>query len=115
MKYVYPVLFENEDDKVLVSVPDLRGCFTFGNDLIDAMEMAVDAMSMWLATAEDRGWNLARANKPSRCSCGEWLCQHGACRYRCVAKYPRYSSWCSCQCTDCRGLKGWPCNYMAAL
>jgi predicted RNase H-like HicB family nuclease len=70
MKYVYPVLFENEDGKVLVSVPDLRGCFTFGNDLIDAMEMAVDAMSMWLATAEDQGETLPLPTNPHDVSVG---------------------------------------------
>jgi predicted RNase H-like HicB family nuclease len=64
MKYVYPVIFENEDGKVLVSVPDLRGCFTFGDDLVDAMEMAADAMSMWLATAEDRGETLPMPTHP---------------------------------------------------
>jgi predicted RNase H-like HicB family nuclease len=64
MKYVYPVVFENEDGKVQVSVPDLRGCFTFGDDFIDAIEMAADAMSMWLATAEDRGEPLPAPTNP---------------------------------------------------
>ena len=54
MKYAYAAIFENEYGKVQVSVPDLRGCFTFGDNLIDAMEMAWDAMSMWLAKAEDQ-------------------------------------------------------------
>ena len=29
MKYVYPVIFTQEDNKYLVSVPDLSGCHTF--------------------------------------------------------------------------------------
>jgi predicted RNase H-like HicB family nuclease len=55
MKYAYPVLFEYEEGTFQVSVPDLRGCFTFGGTLIDAEEMAWDAMSMWLAKAEEQG------------------------------------------------------------
>lgn len=53
MKYVYPVIFTQEDNKYLVSVPDLSGCHTFGDDLSDAIEMARDAMAMWLCIAED--------------------------------------------------------------
>ena len=43
MKYVYPAVFTPEDGKMLVSVPDLKGCHTFGDDLAEAIEMAVDA------------------------------------------------------------------------
>jgi len=42
MKYVYPAIF-----------PDLPGCITCGNDLADAIEMAEDAVAMWLCEAED--------------------------------------------------------------
>jgi len=30
MKYTYPVIFENDDGKIGVRVPDISGCFTFG-------------------------------------------------------------------------------------
>ncbi len=54
MKYVYPViftpLFSGEYD---VRVPDLPGCITCGKDLDDAIEMAEDAIAMWLCDAED--------------------------------------------------------------
>ncbi|HOV41019.1 MAG TPA: type II toxin-antitoxin system HicB family antitoxin [Oscillospiraceae bacterium] len=55
MKYIYPAVFTCEEGKYLVSVPDLKGCHTFGNDLADAIEMARDAAAMWLCTAEDNG------------------------------------------------------------
>ncbi|ATW24717.1 type II toxin-antitoxin system HicB family antitoxin [Candidatus Formimonas warabiya] len=54
MKYVYPAIFtplaSGEYD---VRVPDLPGCITCGKDLADAIEMAEDAISMWLCDAED--------------------------------------------------------------
>ena len=54
MKYVYPAVFTEENGQYLVSVPDLSGCHTFGDDLNEAIEMARDAMAMWLCIAEDR-------------------------------------------------------------
>ena len=54
MKYVYPAIFESENGKYYVSVPDLSGCNTVGDDLQDAIEMARDAIEMWLCIAEDR-------------------------------------------------------------
>jgi Uncharacterized conserved protein len=53
MKYVYPVIFEKDEDKIGVKVPDVKGCYTFGDDLPDAMEMAADALSQFLASMED--------------------------------------------------------------
>ena len=54
MKYVYPAIFtplpSGEYD---VRIPDLPGCITCGKDLTDAIEMAEDAIAMWLCDAED--------------------------------------------------------------
>jgi len=54
MKYIYPAIFSNEEDNVLVSVPDLPGLHTFGKDLADALYMAQDAIEMWLWDAENK-------------------------------------------------------------
>jgi predicted RNase H-like HicB family nuclease len=62
MKYAYPVIFTVEDGQYLVSVPDLKGCHTFGDTLPDAIEMARDAMSMWLCIAEDNKENIPAAS-----------------------------------------------------
>lgn len=54
MKYVYPVIFKPiENGNYAVKVPDLPGCVTCGKDLLDAIDMAQDAISMWLCDAED--------------------------------------------------------------
>lgn len=54
MKYVYPAIFtplpSGEYD---IRIPDLPGCITCGKDLADAIEMAEDAVAMWLCDAED--------------------------------------------------------------
>ena len=55
MKYVYPAVFTPEDGKMLVSVPDLKGCHTFGDDLAEAIEMARDAAEMLLYHMEKDG------------------------------------------------------------
>lgn len=54
MKYVYPTLFSHADDVYNVEVPDLPGCFTFGHSLYDAIDMAGDAIAMWVCDAEDK-------------------------------------------------------------
>ncbi|NPV27606.1 MAG: type II toxin-antitoxin system HicB family antitoxin [Firmicutes bacterium] len=54
MKYVYPAIFTPENNGYNVAVPDLPGCFTCGDSLEDAIDMARDAISMWLCDAEDK-------------------------------------------------------------
>ena len=42
MKYVYPAIFEDDDGKIGVTVPDIPHCYTFGDNMADAIEMAKD-------------------------------------------------------------------------
>jgi len=53
MKYAYPAILTPEYDKFLVSIPDLPGLHTFGDNLPDALYMAKDAIEMWLWDAEN--------------------------------------------------------------
>ena len=54
MKYVYPAIFKPlESGKYFIKVPDLPGCVSEGNSLLDALDMAKDAIAMWLCDAED--------------------------------------------------------------
>lgn len=50
MKLVYPALFEPYEDGsgFTVTVPDLPGCVTEGDNLADAISMAQDAASGWV-------------------------------------------------------------------
>ena len=54
-KYVFPAIFEPEDGLYNVSFPDLPACYTCGDNLADALHMAEDALSGYLARAEEKG------------------------------------------------------------
>jgi predicted RNase H-like HicB family nuclease len=54
VKYVYSAIFTPlPSGGYDVRVPDLPGCITCGKNLADAIEMAEDAIAMWLSDAED--------------------------------------------------------------
>ena len=54
MTYVYPVIFEEaEEGGYNVTVPDIPGTYTCGDDMADAIFMAEDAIAMMLADYED--------------------------------------------------------------
>ena len=54
MKYVYPAILFPDDGKIGVTVPDLPGCHTYGDNTADALLMAKDAIEMWLWDAENK-------------------------------------------------------------
>lgn len=48
-KYVYPAIFTSEEDGgYSIVFPDIEGCFTCGDNLIDGMQMAQDALALVL-------------------------------------------------------------------
>lgn len=54
MKYIYPALFENNNDEdmsVSVTFPDIFGGVTCGKNFDDAMFMAKDLLKILLTTA----------------------------------------------------------------
>ena len=55
MKYLYTAVLEPFDDGsgYHVTIPDLPHCVTSGKDLADAIDMATDAASAWICSAED--------------------------------------------------------------
>ena len=56
MKYAYLAIFTpSSEGGYSVEAPDLPGVFTCGDTLPEAIEMAEDAMAMWLAHSEDGG------------------------------------------------------------
>ena len=62
MKYVYPAILYPDDDKIGVTVPDLPGCHTFGDDVADALFMAQDAIEMWLWDSENNQEPIPKAS-----------------------------------------------------
>lgn len=69
MRYVYTAIFEpREDGGYLVNVPDVPGCVTSGKDLADSMDMARDALSGCLCSAEDHDFPIAPPRLPDAIS-----------------------------------------------
>ena len=56
MKLLYPAIFTPaKEGGYTVEFPDLPGCFTEGDNLIEAIEMAVDAASGWILGEIEEG------------------------------------------------------------
>ena len=62
MKYAYPVILTPEGGQYLVRVPDLKTIHTFGDNLPEALEMAQDAIEMWLWQTENQGGPIPSAS-----------------------------------------------------
>ncbi|MCL2527898.1 MAG: type II toxin-antitoxin system HicB family antitoxin [Defluviitaleaceae bacterium] len=73
MKYVYPAILYPDDGKISVTVPDLPGCHTFGDDVADALFMAKDAIEMWLWYAENENKAIPAASQNLVAQKGETL------------------------------------------
>ena len=65
MKYAYPAVFRQESDGLYsVEFPDLEGCFTSGETLPDAIEMAEDALCLMLYDMEEDGEPIPAPSNP---------------------------------------------------
>ena len=54
MLKVYPAIFLKEETGYSVSFPDLDGCLTEGDTLEEAVEMAQEALGLYLVSLEER-------------------------------------------------------------
>lgn len=64
MKYAYPAVFTKEDEGgYSVFFPDLEGCYTCGETLPEAIEMAQDALSLFLYDAEEEKREIPAASE----------------------------------------------------
>jgi predicted RNase H-like HicB family nuclease len=55
-KHVFPAIFTKEDDgKYSVVFPDIESCYTGGDDMADAIEMAEDVLCLTLYDMEKDG------------------------------------------------------------
>lgn len=61
MKYIYPAIFTPaEAGGYLIQFPDFPEIHTDGDSLTDAMDMAEDALNLWLWNAEEEGKELPK-------------------------------------------------------
>lgn len=73
MKLVYPAIFtplENSSG-YCVTVPDLPGCVTQGDSLINAIDMGIDAASGWILGELEDGNNFPAASGPKDIDCDD--------------------------------------------
>lgn len=70
-RYVYQVFLErDEEGAYCVSVPDLEGCYTFGDTFAEAVSMAAEALELFVASLLDRGVELPEpTNRPCPDGC----------------------------------------------
>ena len=73
MKYVYPAILFSDDGKIGITVPDLPGCHTYGDDMADALFTAKDAIEMWLWDAENKQEAIPDASETLSLEPGETL------------------------------------------
>ena len=52
-KYIYPAIFAKEGDFYTVRFPDLESCYTQGDSLQEAYEMASDVLCLTLYNLEE--------------------------------------------------------------
>ncbi|MBQ8824463.1 MAG: type II toxin-antitoxin system HicB family antitoxin [Ruminococcus sp.] len=61
-KYVYPAIFTEESKGYSVNFPDIECCYTSGDSLIEAMEMAEDVLALMLCCKEKDGEKIPTAS-----------------------------------------------------
>ena len=62
MEYVFPALFElNDDGSYTISYPDLPGCYSEGKNLANAMYMAQSGLTQWVEYHIDKKLELPKA------------------------------------------------------
>lgn len=62
MKYVYPAIFTKDGNFYVVNFPDLEGCYTQGESIEDALEMAEDVLCMTLYNLEENKQSIPVAS-----------------------------------------------------
>ena len=71
-KMFYPAIFTPEDDGGFsVSFPDIEGCFTQGETIEEAYEMAFDALGLALSFLEDEKRVIPLPSAPNKSSLNE--------------------------------------------
>ncbi len=53
-KYVFPAIFTQDPEGISVHFPDLDNCFTSGENVIEAVEMANDVLGFVLCDMEEK-------------------------------------------------------------
>jgi predicted RNase H-like HicB family nuclease len=71
MKYAYTAVFTPEEGGYSVDFPDLQGCYTCGDDMPDAIDMAQDALCLMLYSLEQDEKPIPKASRPQDIKIGD--------------------------------------------
>lgn len=63
-KYIYPAIFITEEEGYSVLFPDLEGCHTQGETLEEALDMAKDALSLYIFDKVESKKEIPKASNP---------------------------------------------------
>ena len=69
-KHLYPAIFTEEQDGYSVTFPDFEGCFSDGDTLEEAYEMAIDALGLYLEDG-NKDFEYPKATNPKNIVTGE--------------------------------------------
>lgn len=69
-KHLYPAVFTEEENGYSITFPDFEGCFSEGDTLEEAYEMAIDALGLYL-TGEEENFQYPAASNPKSISTDE--------------------------------------------
>lgn len=84
-KLFYPAIFHQEEDGFWVSFPDFPECFTDGDDMTEAYEMAVDALGLAITSRLESKEEVPQASKPNEINAPEGfvvVVEFDLCEYR---------------------------------
>ena len=71
-KYLFPAIFTKEENgQYSVNFPDVPSCYTCGDDLQDAFDMAQDVLCMRLYDLEESGTPIPSPSTVQSIPCGE--------------------------------------------
>lgn len=62
-KYIYPAVFTKEEKRYSVIFPDLESCYTSGENLQNAIEMAKDVLCLMLYDLEENKKSIPEATE----------------------------------------------------
>ena len=62
-RYIFPAVFNYEDDGISVSFPDLPGCYTCGDNDEEAVRMAEEALGLHIWSMENDGEAIPEASR----------------------------------------------------
>ena len=57
-KYAYPAVFTKDGSFITVQFPDFESCYTQGENIVDAIEMAQDVLCLTLYELEEHGASI---------------------------------------------------------